>query len=452
MTLRLLTALEPRHEAGIVAALGAVPGAQLVRRCPDLADLIAASSAGLADVALVSSRMRGLDRDGLAQLTEAGVRVVGVVDDDEAEERRLRQLGVAQIVGADGAPDELAVVLERLGTAAASADPGRADPKRVDPARAGPAVSEFAAVEAGLPLPPQAAGEDEEAAEPAGRIIAVWGPTGAPGRTSVAVNLAAELALQERSVLLIDADTYGACVGQVLGLIDEAPGIAAAARTAELGTLDLPTLARLAPVVDPGFRVLTGLPSSGRWPEVRADSMNHILELARRMAEIVVVDCGFCIEDDEELSYDTRAPRRNAATVATIAAADEILAVGAGDPIGLQRLVRAIQELSRVSAHPPRIVVTRVRASVAGGAPERRVAEVLDRFAGVRVDVVIPDDRAGFDRCLMSGRLLYDVAPKSPARARLRTLATSLAEGCTEAAPGRAGRIRAAARGRRLRR
>ncbi len=51
MTLRLLTALEPRHEAGIVAALGAVPGAQLVRRCPDLADLIAASSAGLADVA-----------------------------------------------------------------------------------------------------------------------------------------------------------------------------------------------------------------------------------------------------------------------------------------------------------------------------------------------------------------------------------------------------------------
>jgi len=35
-----------------------------------------------------------------------------------------------------------------------------------------------------------------------------------------------------------------------------------------------------------------------------------------------VVDCGFSLEQDEELSFDTAAPRRNGATLATLLAAD----------------------------------------------------------------------------------------------------------------------------------
>ena len=66
-----------------------------------------------------------------------------------------------------------------------------------------------------------------------GRIIAVWGPAGAPGRTLVAANIAGELAAEGQSVLLVDADSYGASVAALLGLLDEAAGLAQACRLAD---------------------------------------------------------------------------------------------------------------------------------------------------------------------------------------------------------------------------
>ena len=60
------------------------------------------------------------------------------------------------------------------------------------------------------------------------QLLAVWGPTGAPGRTTVAINVASELAELGQSVLLIDADSYGGAIAPTLGLIDDAAGFAAA--------------------------------------------------------------------------------------------------------------------------------------------------------------------------------------------------------------------------------
>ncbi len=54
----------------------------------------------------------------------------------------------------------------------------------------------------------------------------------------MAVTLAVEAARLGVETLLVDADTYGASVAQVLGLLDEAPGLAAAARAANSGRLD----------------------------------------------------------------------------------------------------------------------------------------------------------------------------------------------------------------------
>ena len=50
------------------------------------------------------------------------------------------------------------------------------------------------------------------AATPPRALLAVWGPKGAPGRTTVAVNLAFEAAPLVGEVLLVDADTYGGAV------------------------------------------------------------------------------------------------------------------------------------------------------------------------------------------------------------------------------------------------
>ena len=80
--------------------------------------------------------------------------------------------------------------------------------------------------------------DPEERPAGRGRVVAVWGPTGAPGRTTVAVGVADEAARLGVSTLLVDADVYGGVVAQVLGLLDESPGLAGAARQASAGGLD----------------------------------------------------------------------------------------------------------------------------------------------------------------------------------------------------------------------
>jgi MinD-like ATPase involved in chromosome partitioning or flagellar assembly len=275
-------------------------------------------------------------------------------------------------------------------------------------------------------------------------IIAVWGPTGGPGRTTLAVNLAAEIASRSREVLLVDADTYGGSVAQVLGLLDEAPGIAAACRAADHGTLDLPGLARLAPLVMPGLRVLTGLPKAERWPELRAAALERVLELGRGLAQVIVVDCGFCIENDEELSYDTAAPRRNEATLTTLAGADTVLAVGSADPVGLQRFVRALQELGSVPSPPPVPVINRVRSSAVGSRPEERIAESLLRFAGLDGLHFLPDDAATVDAALLAGRSVVEHARDSALGAAFAELATEVAPWTQTRVTGRQRRLRRA--------
>ena len=402
----VLTAVSDRYEAGIVTALERSRELAVARRCADLADLLAAASAGLARVALVSGELRELDRSALDHLARAGVAVVGVHGPaDEASETRLRQLGLDVVVAADADTEALeGACVAVLQTAAA--DTPVADADWVP----GPAEAE-----------PDGVGWAE------GSVVAVWGPTGAPGRTTVAVTVAAELAASGTPTLLVDADTYGGCVAQTLSLLDEAPGLAAAARAAEHGTLDVAALARLAPEVTPRLRVLTGLPKAERWPEIGAASLERVLTLARQVAAVTVVDCGFSLEDDEELSYDTLAPRRNATTLTALSLADTVLAVGAGEPIGLQRLVRGLRDLGAVPCPDPAVVVNRVRAEAVGWHPERRIRDALQRFAGVRSPHLVPDDRSALDAALLSGRTLAEEAPGSPARLALAELARSLA-------------------------
>ena len=269
-----------------------------------------------------------------------------------------------------------------------------------------------------------------------GQLIAVWGPAGAPGRTTVAVGLASELAAGGLPVLLVDADPYGGCIAQLLGLLEEAPGVAAAARAANAGTLDVPHLASLARTVSvPGgsaLRVLTGISRAARWTELRPAAVTTVHTLARRLAAVTVVDCGFSLEQDEELTYDTAAPQRNGATLAAVDAADLVLAVGSADPVGLTRLVRGLAELRALS--PPgrvQLVVNRLRTSSVPGvarpeAVRREVEQVLVRHAGMRPLMLIPLDQAAADRALAHGRLLCDVAADSPARLALTELAATV--------------------------
>jgi Flp pilus assembly CpaE family ATPase len=175
--------------------------------------------------------------------------------------------------------------------------------------------------------------------------------------------------------------------------------------------------------------VLTGLARADRWPELRPRAVASVLEEARHLAELTVVDCAFNLEDDEELSFDTAAPRRNGATLAALETADTVLCVSGADPVSLQRSIRALDELRDVLPDvDPVLVVNQVRRGPVPGDPRREIAEALDRFAGREVRFFLPADRRATDAALASGRTLAEVAGGSPLRAELRAVAAAVAE------------------------
>jgi MinD-like ATPase involved in chromosome partitioning or flagellar assembly len=419
MTVSVVTAISDAvRESELVAGLGAADfGVAVVRRCVDLPDLLATAAAGTAQAVVLSADLRRLDREALTRLAIARTAVVALVpSDDEAAERRVHQLGVHQVLPDD--TDAAAVAAAVLDAVAALQSNGNGNGN--GHAFAGP-------LEVLRELPPPPPIELPGVETGSGRLVAVWGPTGAPGRTSVAVNLASECAALRVPTMLADADSYGGVVAQVLGILDESPGLAGAARLANNGVLDLAGLAELARAVSPQLRVLTGIARADRWPELRPHALETVWELARSLAAVTVVDCGFGIEQDEELSYDSVAPRRNGATLATLGAADVVVAVATADPVGLQRLVRALTDLRETFPEiEPLIVVNRVRRGVAGSNPEAEIATALRTYAGVEEATFIPFDLRGFDAALAAGRALSEAAPSSPARAPLRALAARL--------------------------
>jgi MinD-like ATPase involved in chromosome partitioning or flagellar assembly len=426
----VVTAISDRWESALVTTVERGTDARIARRCPDLADLLAVAGSGLADVALVSADLRSLDRTALDHLRECAVTVVGVYPPgDETAQRHLLQLGLATTIPADASAEVIQEALDGLDAPAGQAGSGPGwVPEGLGAADADGLTGPSSAAYGGLLLggPSQSGTEGDPDGDVPGVIIAVWGPAGAPGRTTVALNLASELARLGKPTVLVDADTYGGCIAQALSLLDEAPGLAAATRSADQGSLDLAALARLAPEASPGLRVLTGIPKAERWPELRAAALEHVLTLTRRLARFTVIDCGFSLEDDEELSYDTLAPRRNAATLTSLAVADRVLAVGAGDPIGLQRLVRGLQELGTIASPSPTVVINRVRSSAVGPRPESRIRDALTRFAGIDDPRFIPDDPATLDGALLAGQSLAEAAPDSEVRKTLVLLAREI--------------------------
>lgn len=265
--------------------------------------------------------------------------------------------------------------------------------------------------------------------EPRAEVIAVWGPAGAPGRTTLAIAIASELAAEGHSVVLADADTHSGSVAPTLGLLDEAPGFAAACRLAGSGSLTAAELERISERYSSphgSFWVLTGIGRPHRWPELSGERVVATIAACRAWVDYTVVDTGFCLENDDEISSDLFAPRRNAATISAIKEADLVVAVGSGDPVGLSRFLRAHVDLLEI-VEPERVltVVNRIRSSVIGANPSAQVEQTLRRFGGIESPALIPHDQSALDAAILSGKTLRDVAAKSAPRLAVNRLVAS---------------------------
>ena len=406
----------------------------VVRRCAELPELIAACQSGIARAAIVADDAGEVTAALAERLAASGVALL-VLSDDESSRERLSALSIAHAPRGSAA----GLLAELVSDAVNQLEDGAASALLADPAAAlrawsldvsrGTDRAENGGDAAGDRNPGEESGQETGPGRRAGSVVAVWGPAGAPGRTTLAVNYAAEAAADGKTVLLIDADTYGSSVAASLGLLDESAGVAQACRLADQGLLDRQSLLRSTLSVSLKGRrllVLTGITRADRWVELRPTALGLVLEQARKIADLIVIDCGFSLEADEELSFDTMAPRRNGATLRALELADTVYAVGAADSVGVPRLVRALAELAAaVPGAVPRVVLNKVRAAAVGRSPERQLKDAWERFGpGTPVTAFLPADFATADAALLAGTALLETAPSSPLRHAIAALAS----------------------------
>jgi hypothetical protein len=184
----------------------------------------------------------------------------------------------------------------------------------------------------------------------AGQIIAVWGPAGAPGRSTLALCLVATLARRDRRVMVVDADSYAPSLTPMLGLHETQSGVQSLSRHARLETVEAKALEACAvhyPLGGRGFSVVTGLNSPAQYVDCGSLAWSLALTTLRQAGHTLVVDLAAPLL---QLPGEViGGPMRNALTLATLDVADRVLAVANPTPLSILRLSRDWPRLSELA-------------------------------------------------------------------------------------------------------
>lgn len=357
-------------------------GFRVLRRCLDGIDLLAAATVD--ERAVVVTTLAGLEGAPSAVERIGMDRLVGLLIGD-GDAARWAVLGVTAPVDARRAPADVWRAV------------GGALPATV---RRVPAVES-----AGGRQPPAG-----------GRLVAVWGPSGAPGRTTIAAGLAEAWADTGLPTLLVDADTYAPAAALALGVVDPGGGLLRAARLAEAGCLTPQSLAASAVALAEHWHLLAGVGRPDRWPQVRMP--DAVWPACRSAFAVTVVDVGPGLGGDE----GALGPRRHALAASVLADADVVVVVADASAQGAARLAWAWSDLT--GAAPLASMVVLANRSPRGG--RRAWAEAVHGL-GVHAPIrAVPADPRGVSRALARGRSLGEVARRSPVRRCLARLAPAL--------------------------
>lgn len=257
-----------------------------------------------------------------------------------------------------------------------------------------------------------------------GRLVACWGSAGS-GKTSVSVNLSFELASLGKRVLLVDLDSYRPAVAALLGLVDAGPGITAVLRLARSGRLNLEELDRLGQEISFGkqsLRVITGMNSPARWPELDGPGLSELFSFAKENFDFTIVDVAGELE--EGLFSQVSSVQRNFAATETLRVADLALGLFAADQVGVNRFLFDMQEAG-FEFWP---IANRVRSSVLGRNPERQLRDTMFRKAQLKIHTTIPEDGAAMDISQQRAQPLLLAAKSSKTREAIRLLALEVAD------------------------
>ena len=247
------------------------------------------------------------------------------------------------------------------------------------------------------------------------RITAVTSGKGGVGKTFVAANLAAALAVRGERVLVLDADLGLANLDVVLNL---SPKV-----TLHDVFTGAAQLEQALTEVSAGFTVLlagSGLIEYSRMtPEVRDKLVETLAAVTPRFDRVLLDTCAG-ISD---------------VVLYTVSLADEVVVVATPDPASLTDAYATIKVLSRTQGRRAiKLVVNQRPPAGDGRAVRNQLQQVIDRFvspgldAPVTVELVgdIPADDAVRD-AVRRRQLVADCYPGSPAAQALSALAARMA-------------------------
>jgi pilus assembly protein CpaE len=225
-------------------------------------------------------------------------------------------------------------------------------------------------------------------------LVAVLGPKGGTGKTTIATNLAADLATRGRETLLVDLDLQFGDVGVVLGVEPEHTiyDLATAG-----GTMDAERLRGFTGRSRDGVNVLLAPVRPDQADAVTTEHITAILDLARTTYDVVIVDTP---------------PAFTPGVIAAVDQADLIVMLGSFDLPGLKNMKVGMETLQMMDVPSARILPVLNRANTKVGLLVADVTKVLGRAP----EVAVPSDR-GVPQSVNASRPIICMQPKSsPAR------------------------------------
>ena len=390
-----------RSEVDLVARASSA-GLQIVRRPVDAVELLAAASCDRTMAVVISASLPRITGDVVQRLLADDRPVIGL-HSDATTQSALRSLGIHHLVSALGDPTEViqavATSLQRLAESVASRD------RSWDLGVTGTSPGRLTA--------------SPDGHRQRGRIVAVCGSPGAPGRSVTAIGLSEAFAAEGRRTCTVDADLQAPSIGLQVGVREDVSGLVVACRLTEHGSLDPRSIMQAARAMSPQWSILSGISRAEDWSYVRPDCLRSVLERCREAFEVTVVDLGAELPGDD---VDLLSSDRGLAVGAVLEVADEALAVARADALGVARLVQAWPRLrALMTGTGVRVVLTHVdRGS------SRSIRSALAN-AGIGVPVhLVPRDVRAFSRCLAKAATLGEVARRSNARAAMHSLARAV--------------------------
>lgn len=376
--------VDQRYEAPLIQAIqGHTDSLAIVRRCADLAEVVAAARAGIADLAVIDGADPDLTTEAVQSLLSHGMSVIALAP--HSERLRLKALGVAS-VAAPTSPDQVVnSLLAATRTRHASPAPASNPP----------------------PPPPESA---------PGTVLAVWGTSGAPGRTTLAAGIATTLSTIGPT-LLVDADTANPSLAHLLGIPVHASGLSALARAASRSALTPTDIAAASVQRNPNLSVVTGLVTSHRWREVSRPGIESIITTARLSARYTVVDVAAAT-----LEKTRRGTSRDDAVLGVLAKADRIVIAARADIVGINRLSYLAQWWDEQGTNTPiEIIVNRVASHSIGPRPLASLQAAIGAFMPERVFHAVPED-PGVGRAALRGKALGEQGGRCSASTALEAI------------------------------